>query len=83
MRTFYLEPVYRWLGHSQSITFRPPPGALEAILHVHGHGGKTRFIWTEGGTDDELKREVNKLQQQLADCRWAFDGLSRRNPRDP
>lgn len=42
--------VFRWLTEwPASVVFHDR--GLEAVEHVHGHGGKTRIVWLDGDGD--------------------------------
>lgn len=38
--------VLHWPGDPYTTT-TVHPGGLESILHIHGHGGKTRIVWDD------------------------------------
>lgn len=38
-----------WLGQYPLTT--PHPEGLSSVLAIHGHGGKTRLVWEDGGED--------------------------------
>lgn len=54
-----------WLGEMPTTT---PMPQLEWVLRLHGHAGKTRLVWDDGGSDRD---EFNE-----ADISWLHEILS-------
>jgi hypothetical protein len=52
--------VLHWAGEPFTTT-TVHPGGVESILHIHGHGGKTRLVWD----DDRLAPDFNEDDIEL------------------
>lgn len=58
----------RWRGEwPTSVVFHDK--GLEAIQHVHGHGGSTRIVWT--GPDETLDLDLQPIHRRAMDCAQA------------
>jgi hypothetical protein len=60
--------VLRWVGEHASLTVW---SSLDHAITVHGHGGRTRFVWATDGLDlPGIRRRLTDTQQAEVE-QWA------------